>query len=131
MNATISHNRVTRIPGDTRAKAYREAKRTLVIGVRRGKEFQTFKPSAHCQLPLATSCPGMCEYCYLSTALGKKPYLRVYVNTDEVLGIAQELINSRAPETTIFEGAATSDPIPIEDYTGNLRKSIEFLWNSP
>lgn len=131
VNATTSHNRVTGIPGDTIAKAYREAKRTLVIGVRRGKEFQTCKPSAHYQLPLATSCPGMCEYCYLSTTLGKKPYLRLYVNTDEVLAIAQELINSRAPETTIFEGAATSDPLPVEDYTGNLRKSIEFFGEQP
>lgn len=124
---TTSHNRVTGIKGNTPSEAYRESKHTLVIGVRRSKTFQTCKPSAHYQLPLATSCPGMCEYCYLSTTLGPKPYLRVYVNIGEILDIAKNIIESRAPEITIFEGAATSDPIPVEKYTGNLKNAIEFF----
>lgn len=128
---TTSHNRVTGIAGNTATESYREAKRTLVIGVRRGKVFQTCKPSAHYQLPLATSCPGMCEYCYLATTLGQKPYLRVYVNVNEILEIAQELIESRSPEITVFEGAATSDPLPIEKYTGSLKQAIEFFGEQP
>ncbi len=48
---TGSHNRVTGIPGKTVAEGYREAKSTLVVGVRRGKDFQSCKPSAHFQLP--------------------------------------------------------------------------------
>ncbi|NMA86470.1 MAG: spore photoproduct lyase, partial [Tissierellia bacterium] len=36
---TTSHNRVIGITGDTPTEAYREAKQTLVIGVRRGKTF--------------------------------------------------------------------------------------------
>lgn len=128
---TTSHNRVIGIVGDTPGEAYREAKHTLVIGVRRSKTFQTCKPSAHYQLPLATSCPGMCEYCYLATTLGPKPYLRIYVNIDEILDITKNLIENRAPKITIFEGAATSDPIPVEKYTGNLKKTIEFFANEP
>ena len=31
------------------------------------------------------------------------------------------------PAITIFEGAATSDPIPLEPYTNALRKTIEFM----
>jgi len=124
---TTSHNRITGIPGDTAEIAYREAKRTLVIGVRRSKEFQTCKPSAHYQLPLVTSCPGMCEYCYLATTLGRKPYVRIYVNLDEILGIASNLIQDRLPEITQFEGAATSDPIPVEHYTGALKQVVEFF----
>ena len=124
---TKSHNRVTGIPGKTRPEAYREAKKTLVIGVRRGKAFQTCKPSAHYQLPLVTSCPGRCEYCYLLTNLGHKPYLRAYVNIEEILAAADNYIQERLPETTIFEGAATSDPIPVEPYTGILRQTIEFF----
>jgi spore photoproduct lyase len=131
VKATSSHNRVTGITGNSATQKYREAKRTLVIGVRRSKSFQTCKPSAHYQLPLATSCPGMCEYCYLATTLGQKPYLRIYVNVDEILGTAKELINMRSPEITIFEGAATSDPLPVEKYTGSLKKAINFFGEQP
>ncbi len=52
---TASHNRVTSVPGRTRAEGYFEGKRTLVVGVRRTMDFATCKPSAHFQLPLATS----------------------------------------------------------------------------
>jgi spore photoproduct lyase len=130
LKATTSHNRVTGITGNTAAEAYRKAKNTLVIGVRRSKTFQTCKPSAHYQLPLATSCPGKCEYCYLATTLGPKPYLRVYVNVDEILEMAREIIEKRLPEITLFEGAATSDPLPVEKFTGSLRKTINFFGKS-
>ncbi|MGI6225099.1 MAG: spore photoproduct lyase [Peptococcales bacterium] len=124
---TPSHNRVTGIPGKTPQEKYYEGKNTLVVGVRRSKSFQTCKPSAHFQLPLNTSCPGKCEYCYLNTTLGKKPYLRVYVNIEEILGITEEYINQNTPEITVFEGAATSDPLPTEPFTGNLARTIEFF----
>lgn len=126
---TGSHNRVSGVPGKTVQDAFREAKRTLVVGVRKGREFQTCKPSAHYQLPLVSSCPGKCEYCYLLTNLGKRPYLRVYVNIEEILSLAQEYITKALPGETIFEGAATSDPIPVERYTGALKKAIEFFGN--
>jgi spore photoproduct lyase len=122
-----SHNCITGIPGKTPREAYLEAKRTLVVGVRRTLKFETCRPSAHYQLPLNTSCSGKCEYCYLHTTLGNRPYLRVYVNVDEILAAAEGYIKERAPETTLFEGAATSDPIPVERYTGSLKKAIEFF----
>lgn len=131
VSPTATHNRITGIPGNTAAAVYREAKRTLVIGVRRSATFQSCKPSAHYQLPLVTSCPGMCEYCYLATTLGKKPYIRIYVNLDEILGIASKLIQERLPEITQFEGAATSDPVPVERYTGALKQAIEFFGREP
>ncbi len=126
-SCTASHNRVTSIPGKSRAEGYFEAKRTLVAGVRRTMDFATCKPSAHFQLPLATSCPGKCEYCYLLTNLGKKPYVRIYVNIEEILDAACGYIEKRKPEITVFEGAATSDPIPTEPYTGLLGRAIEFF----
>ena len=124
---TGSHNRITGIPGKTPQEGFLEAKRTMVIGVRKSREFQTCKPSAHYQLPLVTSCPGKCEYCYLLTNLGKKPYLRVYVNIDEILDRANDYIKEHLPRETVFEGAATSDPIPVERYTGALKQAIEFF----
>lgn len=128
---TGSHNRVTGIPGKTHQEAFGEAKRTLVVGIRKSNDFLACKPSAHYQLPLATSCPSMCEYCYLATTLGKKPYLRVYVNIDEILNQAYQYMEERAPEITWFEGAATSDPIPTEYLTGLLYKTIEFFGTQP
>lgn len=126
-----SHNRVTGIPGKTPQEAYMEGKRTLVVGVRRTLKFSPCKPSAHYQLPLCTSCPGKCEYCYLNTTLGYKPYIRVYVNVDEILDRARAYIEERTPETTFFEGAATSDPVPVEKFTGSLQKTIEFFGRQP
>ncbi len=79
------------------------------------------------KLTLSTICTGKCEYCYLNTTLGNKPYVRVYVNTDEILSAAGKYIRERAPEITVFEGAATSDPLPVERYTGSLKKAIEYF----
>ncbi len=124
---TSSHNRVLGISGSTVQETFQEAKQTLVVGVRRTMNFQSCKPSAHFQLPLTTGCSSMCEYCYLMTTLGRKPYLRVYVNIDEVLEKAESYIQQRKPEMTIFEGAATSDPIPTEYLTGLLQRTIEFF----
>lgn len=122
-----SHNKVTGIPGKTPAQAFGEGKNTLVVGLRRTLKFESCKPSAQYQLPLVTGCAGMCTYCYLNTQLGKKPYVRVYVNIEEILEQCTKYIEERRPEITYFEGAATSDPIPVEPYTGALKKIIEFF----
>ncbi len=113
--------------GLTEPEKYRKAKRTLVVGVRRTLNFQTCRPSAHYQLPLTTSCPGTCAYCYLMTTLGKRPFIRVYVNIDEILDRAKQYIERRIPDETVFEGAATSDPVPVERYGGSLARTIEFF----
>jgi spore photoproduct lyase len=126
---TSSHNRVTGIPGETEAQKYRNAKNTLVVGVRKGLEFDTSKPSAEYAIPLTTGCAGHCHYCYLQTTMGSKPYVRVYVNLDEILAKAKEYINERAPEITRFEAACTGDPVSLEHMTGALGKYIEFMAN--
>ncbi|MGA9228080.1 MAG: spore photoproduct lyase family protein, partial [Mesobacillus sp.] len=71
---TTSHNQVRGIPGDNELQQYRNAKSTLVVGVRRTLKFDTSKPSAEYAIPLATGCMGHCHYCYLQTTLGSKPY---------------------------------------------------------
>lgn len=119
-------NRAGGLTAKTARESYVKAKRTVVARVRSKKPFQTCRPSADFQLPLVSSCPGMCEYCYLMTNLGPKPYIRVYVNTGEILQQAEEYIFAGKP-MTVFEGAATSDPVPLEPYTGILRRVIEFF----
>ncbi len=124
---TTSHNRVTGIPGDTELEKYRLAKRTLVVGVRKTLTFDTSKPSAEYALPLSTGCFGHCHYCYLQTTLGNRPYIRVYVNIDEILEAAGRYIKEREPEITRFEAACTSDPVGIEHISGALKRAIEYM----
>ncbi len=115
------------IPGDALPEFYKEGKQTLVVGVKKGKTFQSCKPSAHYQLPLVSGCIGKCQYCYLNTNLGDKPYMRINVNIDEILQQAKEYITERLPDITIFEGSATSDPIPAEPYSHALSHTIEYF----
>ncbi len=115
------------IPGDNLFTQYREGKKTLVVGSKKSLKFQSCKPSAHYQLPLVSGCMGQCEYCYLNTKLGDKPFIRVHANIDDILNEAQKYIKDRLPEITIFEGAATSDPIPVEPYTHSIDKAIRFF----
>ncbi|ATD55803.1 spore photoproduct lyase [Clostridium chauvoei] len=124
----IQINKTGRVTGDTKesdTEKFFSGKRTLVVGVRGDSKFQTCKPSAHYQLPLVSGCMGMCEYCYLNTQLGKRPYTKIYVDIDEILNKAFNYAEERLPEITIFEGSATSDPIPVENYTHALKKAIE------
>lgn len=126
INATSNKIKI-HIPGENLYEQYRSGKETLVVGERKSLKFQTCKPSANYQLPLVSGCMGRCEYCYLNTQLGDKPFVRVFTNIDEVLAKAKQYIEERLPAVTIFEGAATSDPVPLEPYTHALRKSIEFF----
>ncbi|MBC2582073.1 spore photoproduct lyase [Clostridium sp. DJ247] len=123
------NGRITGIPGKSPSEMYFEGKNTLAVGVRKALKFESCKPSAHYQLPLVSGCMGMCEYCYLNTQMGKKPYIKVYVNIDEILNKAEQYAKERIPDITIFEGAATSDPIPVENYTGALGRAIEYFSN--
>lgn len=108
------------------AETYRAAKRTLVVAARRTLSFQTCRPSADYQLPLVTSCPATCAYCYLQTTLGPRPYVRVYANTGEILERAARYASSGDQPTTSFEAAATGDPLAVEPLTGSLREAILF-----
>lgn len=128
---TTSHNRITDLPGESDLEKYRIAKRTLVVGIRKTLTFDTSKPSAEYAIPIATGCMAHCHYCYLQTTLGAKPYLRVYVNTDEILAQAQKYIDERAPEMTRFEAACTSDPVGLEHISGSLKECIEFMGQQP
>ncbi|GIQ70709.1 spore photoproduct lyase [Xylanibacillus composti] len=128
---TSSHNRITNLPGESELEKYKIAKRTLVVGIRKTLKFDTSKPSAEYAIPIGTGCMGHCHYCYLQTTLGAKPYVRIYVNIDEILEAAQGYIAEREPEITRFEAACTSDPVGLEPITGSLKRLIEFMADQP
>ena len=87
---TTSHNQIRNLPGDNDLQKYRMAKSTLVVGVRKTLKFDTSKPSAEYAIPFATGCMGHCHYCYLQTTMGSKPYIRTYVNIDEIFDAADQ-----------------------------------------
>jgi spore photoproduct lyase len=131
IHMTTSHNRITNLPGDSDLEKYRIAKRTLVVGIRKTLKFDTSKPSAEYAIPIATGCMAHCHYCYLQTTLGAKPYIRVYVNMEDILTAAKQYIEERAPEITRFEAACTSDPVGLEHISGSLKEVIEFMAEQP
>lgn len=127
---TTSHNQVRNLPGENDFQKYRIAKSTLVVGVRKTLKFDTSKPSAEYAIPLATGCMGHCHYCYLQTTMGSKPYIRTYVNVDEVLDSAEQYMKERAPEMTRFEASCTSDIVGVDHLTHSLKRAIEYFGQS-
>jgi len=124
---TTSHNQIRNFPGENHFQRYRLAKSTLVIGVRKTLHFDTSKPSAEYAIPLATGCMGHCHYCYLQTTMGSKPYIRTYVNVDEIFDAAEKYMKERAPEPTRFEASCTSDIVGIDHLTHTLKRTIEYF----
>ena len=90
--------RIRNLPGDNDFQKYCGAKSTLVVGIRKTLKFDTFKPSAEYAIPFATGCMGHCHYCYLQTTMGSQPYIRTYVNVEEILETADQYMEERAPE---------------------------------
>ncbi len=115
------------IPNEGIAEYYKEGKNTLIVGVKKVGKFQSCKPSAHYQLPLLSGCTGQCQYCYLNTNMGDRPFVKINANYDDIMNRAQKYILERAPDVTIFEGSATSDPLPVEPYAHLLEKTINFF----
>lgn len=128
---TTSHNRITDLPGESEPEKYKIAKRTLVVGVRKTLKFDTSLPSAEYAIPIATGCMAHCHYCYLQTTLGAKPYIRIYVNTAEIMETAARYIREREPGITRFEAACTSDPVSLEHISGSLQELIAFMADQP
>lgn len=115
------------IPGTTDGQKYASGKKTLVVAVKKSLKFNVCKPSADFEFSLVTGCPASCEYCYLYTTQSSKPYLRTYVNLDEIFDSIMKHIARNGDRLTTFEVASAGDPLAIEHITGSLAKTIEFF----
>ncbi|NLM05247.1 MAG: spore photoproduct lyase [Clostridiales bacterium] len=82
------------------------------------------------EFSLSSSCPGHCEYCYLQTTQGEKPYMKVFVNIEEILAVIQKHIDENLPNIMYFECGSITDPIALEHLTGNLKRCVEFFAHS-
>jgi len=120
-------NVLRNIPGENEQEKYFAAKKTIVVRTKKSLSFDVCKPSADYEFPLVTNCPGGCEYCYLQTTQGKKPYLTIYVNIDEILASVLKHIEKNGNKLTTFEVSSTGDPLSLEHLTGSLSRTIEFF----
>ncbi|HWI53960.1 MAG TPA: spore photoproduct lyase, partial [Symbiobacteriaceae bacterium] len=108
-------------------KEYQAAKRVLVLAVQKKLEFESCRPSADFHLPLAGGCPGACQYCYLASTFEMRPFIRLYVNLEEILAEAADRIRIKAPETTFFEGSSTADTLALEHLGGSIAQCVRFF----
>lgn len=115
------------IAGTTSAEKYVQAKRTLLVTVSRIKKLDVCRPSADYQFSLVSGCPAHCEYCYLQTTQGTKPYLKVFVNLEDIFETIKGQIRQNEGKITTFEVASLGDPLALEHITGSLARTIDFF----
>lgn len=123
----IKETRSVEIKGSTSPEKYSSSKRTIYLTVNKQRKLRPCKPSADYQFSLSSSCPGNCEYCYLQTTQGETPFMKLFVNIDEIIGVLEEHIEKNKPNITSFESGSITDPVALEHFTGFLKKVIEYF----
>ncbi len=113
------------IPGTTATEKYANSKKTIFVTISKINKLDVCRPSADYQFSLVSNCPGMCEYCYLQTTQGSKPYIKVFVNLEDIYDIIKAHIKD--DKVTTFEAASLGDPLALEHITGSLAMTIEFF----
>ena len=111
-------------------KNYAKAKKTVLFTTNGQKKLVSCRPSADYQFSLSSSCPANCEYCYLQTTQGEKPFMKIFLNIEEIFEVIKSYIDDNAPNITSFECASITDPIALEHFSGSLKKCIEFFAES-
>lgn len=129
MNIPIVNSKSVKIEGNSSAENYAKSKKTILVTTNSQKKLKSCRPSADYQFSLSSSCPGNCEYCYLQTTQGEKPFMKVFVNTDEIIDVIKNHIDQNLPKVTTFECGSITDPVALEHITGSLKKVIEFFGN--
>lgn len=115
------------IPGKTPGEKYANSKKTILVTINKSNKLDVCRPSADYQFSLVSNCPGNCEYCYLQTTQGTKPYIKVFVNLEDIFNIIKDHIKQNEDGVTTFEAASLGDPLALEHITGSLAKTIEFF----
>ena len=111
----------------TEKQRYAYSKIVLAVTRNQQKKLDVCKPSADYEFALVSNCPGSCEYCYLQTNQSYKPYLKAYVNLEEIWDMLQAAIPPDVSQPVTFEAASNVDPLAIEHITGSVGETIEFF----
>ena len=129
---TPSHNRVLGIPGDTPQIAYREAKRTLVVGSKNHLNWTPAVLPPIMNLPSGPVVRGLSVL--LSRHAGTQPYIRIYVNVDEILAAVDPTSTRTNRQLPVLKPPAPRI-LAVEHLTGSLRKPLPFrspkVWPAP
>lgn len=115
------------IPGSNEREKYARSKKTLMVTVKKNIRLDVCKPSADFEFSLVSNCPGNCEYCYLQTTQGSKPYLKIFANLEDIFGTIRRQADERPGHITTFEVASLGDPLGLEHLTGSLARTVEFF----
>ncbi|MCB2292325.1 spore photoproduct lyase [Clostridium algoriphilum] len=130
LNVPIVNSKKVIIDSGSPEKNYAIAKKTVLFTTNGQKKLVSCKPSADYQFSLSSSCPANCEYCYLQTTQGEKPFMKIFLNIEEILEVIKGYIDDNNPNITAFECASITDPIALEHLSGNLKRCIEFFGES-
>ena len=115
------------IPGSTEKEKYAKSKKTLFVTVKKENSLDVCKPSADYEFSLVSNCPGNCEYCYLQTTQGSKPYLKIFVNLEDIFATIRQHMEIHPDRITTFEVASLGDPLGLEHLTGSLASTVTFF----
>lgn len=120
----LSHNSIQELQKKEN-RDFITMKSYLIIGIRKTHRYTNNQKLSDFLVPFTSSgCSAMCLYCYLVCSYNKCSYLRLYVNTDEIMDrLIQKSHQTEQPCT--FEIGSNSDLILENTLTHNLEKIIE------
>lgn len=102
-----------------------EMKNYLIIGTRKTHKYTDNHKISDFLVPFTSSgCSAMCLYCYLVCNYNKCSYLRLFVNTEQMLELLIKRSNEKYPDS-VFEIGSNSDLILENTITNNLPTTIE------
>lgn len=119
-----SHNSIKELQ-ERENKDFIQMKSYLIIGIRKTHKYTSNYKLSDFLVPFTSSgCSAMCLYCYLVCSYNKCSYLRLYVNTEEIM---DKLIkwSHKTEKPCTFEIGSNSDLILENTITHNLEEMIE------
>lgn len=108
-------------------KDFTKLKRYLILGTRKTHKYSENHKISDYLVPFTSSgCYAMCLYCYLVCNYNKCSYLRVFVNTQEILDRLVKKANEAETSLT-FEIGSNSDLLLENLVTNQLEENIEYF----
>ena len=108
-------------------KDFTKLKRYLIIGTRKTHKYTENHKISNYLVPFSSSgCYAMCMYCYLVCNYNKCSYLRVFVNTEEILNRLIKFSNKSENEL-VFEIGSNSDLLLENLVTDSLENNLEYF----
>ena len=125
----LSHNNIEELR-KYENKDFGKLKRYLIIGTRKTHKYVENHKISDYLIPFTSSgCYAMCMYCYLVCNYNKCSYLRIFVNTKEILDRLILFANKQTKEC-VFEIGSNSDLLLENLVTDNLKENIEYFFDN-